>query len=40
MKTMTYTAARDELAETINMVVRDRVPVVIRKKGCGCHDEF
>ncbi len=33
MKTLSYTAARAELSETINMVVRDRVPVIIRKKG-------
>ncbi len=32
MKTLSYTAARAELAETINMVVRDRVPVIIKKK--------
>ncbi len=33
MKTLSYTAARAELSETINMVVRDRMPVIIRKKG-------
>ena len=32
MKTLSYTAARAALAETINTVVRDRVPVIIRKK--------
>ncbi|MDD4540107.1 MAG: type II toxin-antitoxin system prevent-host-death family antitoxin [Lentisphaeria bacterium] len=32
MKTLSYTAARAELADTINEVVRDRTPVIIRKK--------
>ena len=32
MKTISYTAARAELSETINMVVRDRVPIIIKKK--------
>lgn len=32
MKTVSYTAARAELADTINEVVRNRTPVIIRKK--------
>lgn len=32
MTTITYTAARADFAETIDKVVRDRVPVIIRKK--------
>ncbi|MBI5815750.1 MAG: type II toxin-antitoxin system prevent-host-death family antitoxin [Nitrospinae bacterium] len=34
MRTMTYTAARNKLARTINEVTRDHAPVVItRQKG-------
>lgn len=32
MDAMTYSAARADLADTINKVVRDRTPVIIRKK--------
>lgn len=32
MTTLTYSAARADLAATIDKVIRDRVPVVIRKK--------
>ncbi len=32
MTTLTYTAARADLAATMDKVIRDRVPVIIRKK--------
>ncbi len=32
MTTLTYSALRADLAKTINKVVKDRVPVIIRKK--------
>lgn len=44
MKTLTYTAARADLANTINEVVRDRTPVIIRKKNDAvvmmCLDDY
>ena len=32
MTTLTYSAARADFAATIDKVVRDRTPVIIRKK--------
>ena len=32
MTTLTYSAAREYFADTIDKVVRDRTPVIIRKK--------
>jgi len=39
MKSITYTAARENLATTINRVCEDNAPVVItRKSRSGCRD--
>ncbi|MDR0931889.1 MAG: type II toxin-antitoxin system prevent-host-death family antitoxin [Victivallales bacterium] len=32
MDVMSYSAARADLSETINKVIRNRIPVIIRKK--------